>query len=131
VLTNVEPQKAEECFKRSEQEMMRLDDYEVWKTSLPLINWAACALLDGRHTEAEELLNKALQRPMLALLLAVITVAKVILNKQSKCSIRRLRPIALASPCMGQRRLEHCSTEHDHCEGLEKLQRPLRMNMIA
>jgi len=41
--------------------MERLDDYEPHKISLPLINRAACAVLDKRYAEAEMLLNQALQ----------------------------------------------------------------------
>jgi hypothetical protein len=61
VLTFLDPKIAEECFKRSEEEMERLDDYEPHKISLPLINRAACAVLDKRYAEAEMLLNQALQ----------------------------------------------------------------------
>jgi hypothetical protein len=41
--------------------MKRLSDFEPHKISLPLINSAACAVLDGRHKEAEELLNSTLE----------------------------------------------------------------------
>jgi hypothetical protein len=36
--------------------MQRLNDYENYKISLPLINWASCLVMDARHDEAEEML---------------------------------------------------------------------------
>ena len=46
----------ERCFKRSVQEMKRLDDYRGFKISLPLVNWAYCFTMGGRYSEAEEML---------------------------------------------------------------------------
>jgi hypothetical protein len=51
---------AEKCFHESEREMLRLENYEPHKTSLPLVNRSFCALHDGRYEEAEETLNEAL-----------------------------------------------------------------------
>jgi hypothetical protein len=46
----------EECFKASVKEMQRLEDYQKYKISLPLVNWASCLAMDGRYSEAEEML---------------------------------------------------------------------------
>ena len=40
--------------------MKRLADYEAYKISLPLVNRSACALMDGRSDEAEQLLLRGL-----------------------------------------------------------------------
>lgn len=50
----------EHCFKKSIEEMNRLDDYKKYKISLPLVNLASCYYLNGDYTEAETLLLEGL-----------------------------------------------------------------------
>ena len=52
--------KGEECFRRSIYEMERLEEYEKFKISLPLVNWASVCWLTGRYKEAEEKLLEGL-----------------------------------------------------------------------
>lgn len=52
--------KGEECFRRSIEEMERLEDFERYQISLPLVNLAYCYSLSGRYTEAEELFLEGL-----------------------------------------------------------------------
>jgi hypothetical protein len=52
--------KGEECFKRSVDEMRRLDNYKKYKISLPLVNLASCYFLRGGYTEAELFLLEGL-----------------------------------------------------------------------
>jgi hypothetical protein len=52
--------KGEECFRRCILEMERLDDYENFKISLPLVNWGSICWLTGRYDEAEERLLEGL-----------------------------------------------------------------------
>jgi hypothetical protein len=40
--------------------MKRLDDYERYKISLPLVNWASCHFLSGKFIKAEALLLEGL-----------------------------------------------------------------------
>lgn len=59
-LTSSDWKKGEECFQRSVHEMRRLSDFEEYKISLPLVNWASSYILSRRHEEAEEILMKGL-----------------------------------------------------------------------
>lgn len=50
----------EECFKKSIEEMKRLDNYQKYKISLPLVNLASCYYLNGDYADAEKLLLEGL-----------------------------------------------------------------------
>jgi hypothetical protein len=52
--------RGEECFRRSIDEMQRLEDFKRYKISLPLVNLAYCHSLSGRYEEAEALFIQGL-----------------------------------------------------------------------